>query len=121
MGGSLLVNFQMLYKVFAFGIVAFGACYLAYSYALNRTALAVRLKRKGCYRCPQYQHKIFLTGSDYRNDVAAAAAEGTRADWTRRQFAKYGKTFETSIWANEYSKLVISSTLKRCCPHLPGW
>ncbi|CZT23526.1 uncharacterized protein RCC_09240 [Ramularia collo-cygni] len=88
----------MFYKVFAAIFAALGAFFLTYSYALNRSRLAVRLKRSGYYRCPQYQHKNILSGSDYRTDVAAAAANGTRADWTREQFAKYGKTFETKIW-----------------------
>lgn len=88
----------MLVKAVAFTFAAFGVLFLAYSYALNRTGLAVRLKRKGYYRCPQYHHKNFLSGSDFRTEAAAAAAEGTRAIWTRQQFAKYGKTFETNIW-----------------------
>lgn len=88
----------MLDKSFAIICIAIWSSYLAYLYALNRTGLAVRLKRKGYYRCPQYQHKNFITGSDYQADVAAAAVGGVRPEWYRKQFVAYGKTFETNVW-----------------------
>ncbi|KAF2160093.1 hypothetical protein M409DRAFT_29391 [Zasmidium cellare ATCC 36951] len=72
--------------------------YIAYLYAINRTRLAVHLKRKGYHRCPHYQHKDFLFGSDWRDSLVVASIAGTRQQWYREQFATYGKTFETRIW-----------------------
>lgn len=72
--------------------------YTAYLYALNRTGLAIILRRKGHRRCPYYQHEDILFGSDYPKAAAAATVNGHRGQWMRRLFAKYGKTFETSVW-----------------------
>ena len=72
--------------------------YTAYLYALNRTGLAIILRRKGHRRCPYYEHGDILFGSDYQKAAAAATANGNRGQWMRRLFAKYGKTFETSVW-----------------------
>lgn len=88
----------MFYKEIVAIFTVVGVLFLAYSYALNRTNIAARLKRQGYYRCPHYQHKNILSGSDYPADVAAAAANGIRPEWYREKFARYGKTFETSIW-----------------------
>lgn len=70
---------------------------LAYSLVINRTGLAKRLKRGGYSRCPHYQHADIIWGSDYQAGTVAATASGTRRQWHRDQFAKYGKTFETGV------------------------
>lgn len=76
----------------------FAVPYFLYLYSLNRTDLAVRLTRKGYHRCPHYQHRDVLFGSDFPKDTAAASASGTRKHWVWDQFDRYGKTFETKIW-----------------------
>lgn len=93
-------------------ISIFGLLCVAYSYALNRTNIAIHLKRKGYYRCPHYHHKDFLFGSEWPHALAAATSQGAGKDWYRKQFATYSKTFETNIWGTRIIQTCDSANIQ---------
>lgn len=72
--------------------------YIISAYAVNRSNLSQRVRRHGCYGCPQYKHNDIFFGSDYQKKTFDAAARGQRQAWIRDNFRQYGQTFEVNQW-----------------------